>query len=191
MRALFGCLLQVGAQPLQLLLADRRHRIGHVVDHDEMHALVVERVVRLAEELLERLAVVERRVVLPGHEPHVLHLECAHDLAELGHAPASLLRVVGRMGQVAGEHHEIGLTRQPVDRRDRFLERSLRVRVDRSVLEAPVTVRELHEVEFVVRCGARRRHRGRATGHQDRTAQPGEPQEITPAQRFGFHDRSM
>ena len=37
-----------------------------------MHALVVEGVVGRAEEFLERLAGVERRVVLAGHEAHVL-----------------------------------------------------------------------------------------------------------------------
>jgi hypothetical protein len=101
-------------------------------------ALVVERVAGRAEELLERLPVVERRIVLARHEPHVLDLEGAHDVLEFGHPLAPLLRVVGRMGQVAGEHDEVGRTGHAVDRRDRLLERSLRVRVDRRALEAPV-----------------------------------------------------
>ena len=52
-------LFEVGREPLQLLVADQRARIGYVVQGDEVHALVVEGVVGLAKELLVGLAAVE------------------------------------------------------------------------------------------------------------------------------------
>ena len=39
-------------QPLELLLADVRGRVGNVIENDKVNALVVERVIRLAEKLL-------------------------------------------------------------------------------------------------------------------------------------------
>ena len=123
-------------------------RVGHVVEHDEVHALVVERVVRLAEELLVGLALVERRVVLAGHEAHVLHLEFADDVAEFRQALPALLGVVGGVREVAGEHDEVGLLLEAVDGGNGLFERPLGVGVGRS-FEAPVRVGQLHEIEIV------------------------------------------
>src|SRR6266550_3402157 len=53
---------EVGAEPLDLVVAQLAGRVGDVVDHDEVHALVIERVMRLAEELLERLGPIERGI---------------------------------------------------------------------------------------------------------------------------------
>ena len=50
--------LEVRGEPRELFVSDLRARIGDVVEDDEMNALVVECVMRLAEELLKRLAVV-------------------------------------------------------------------------------------------------------------------------------------
>src|SRR2546426_9311442 len=90
-----------------------------------MHALVVERVMRLTEELLVGLAAVEGSVVLSRHEADVLYLERADDLLEFGEALSPHLRVVGRMSQIAGEHDEVGLLGQAVDRCNCFFQRSL------------------------------------------------------------------
>ena len=84
MRASFGCFARSAASHASCSSPICAPRVGHVVDDDEVHALVVEGVVRLAEELLERLAVVERRVVLARHEAHVLDLEVGDDVLELG-----------------------------------------------------------------------------------------------------------
>jgi hypothetical protein len=65
-------LLEIGRQPGELLVAELGARIGNIVEYDEMHALVVERVVQGAEELLIGLALVERGIVLARHEAHVL-----------------------------------------------------------------------------------------------------------------------
>src|SRR6266576_665206 len=102
-------LLEVVGKPLQLLIAKRRARVRDVVERDEMHALVVERVARLAEEFLERLAAVERRVMLARHEMDVLDLELADDFLELRESPAPFLRIIGRMCEISGEHDEIRL----------------------------------------------------------------------------------
>jgi hypothetical protein len=118
---------------------------------------VVERVVRFAEQLAVRLAPVERRVVLAGHEAHILDVQLADDLLELGEAAAALLRVVGRVREIAGEHDEIGLLGKRVHRGHRLAQRPLRVRVRRP-LEAPVGVGHLHEVEVVHVVGPRGRH---------------------------------
>jgi hypothetical protein len=111
-----------------------------------MHALVVEGVVRGAEELLVGLALVERRVVLARHEPHVLHGERRDDLLEALQAGAALLAVVRGVGEVAGEDDEIRFGGEPVHGRHRFLERVLGVGVC-GALVAPMGVGELHEVE--------------------------------------------
>jgi hypothetical protein len=69
--------------PLQLLVAYQRARIGNVVQRVEMHARVVEGVVGLTEELPVGLVPAERSVVLAGHEADVLDLELADDFLEL------------------------------------------------------------------------------------------------------------
>ena len=46
----------------RLLVAEPRRRVGDVVEGDEMHALVVERVVRGAEGLLEGGAAIQRGI---------------------------------------------------------------------------------------------------------------------------------
>lgn len=61
-------LLEIGRQPGELCVAQPGARIGNIVEHDEMHALVVERVMRRAEEFPVGLAGVERGIVLARHE---------------------------------------------------------------------------------------------------------------------------
>src|SRR5437762_13952068 len=95
-------LLEVVGKPLQLRVAKRRAWIGDVVECDEMHALVVERIVRFTEEFLERFSAVERRIMLARHEPDVLDLELADDLLELREAPAPFLRLVGSVREITG-----------------------------------------------------------------------------------------
>lgn len=61
-------LLEIGRQPGELCVAQPGARIGNIVEHDEMYALVVERVMRRAEEFPVGLAGVERGIVLARHE---------------------------------------------------------------------------------------------------------------------------
>ncbi len=142
-------LLQVRGEPRQLLVADQGARVGDVVQRDEMHAFVVEAVVGGAEELLERLAIVEGSVVLPRHEAHGLDLELAHDGLEFRHALPALHRVVGRVREIAGEHDEVGLIVEGVHRGHGLLQSALGVWIG-GPFEAPVRVRELQEVELVL-----------------------------------------
>src|SRR5712691_11850936 len=102
-----------------------------------MHALVVEAVVARAEELLPRLPVVERGVVLSRHEANVLVPEALDDVAELGQAPPSLLRIVGGVREVAGEDDEVRLESEAVYRGDRLRQRAGRIRIDDRPVEAP------------------------------------------------------
>src|SRR5438046_10338338 len=90
-------LLEIVGKPLQLLVAERRAWIGDVVERDEMHALVVERIVRFTEEFLERFSAVERRIMLARHEPDGLDLELADDFLELREATAPFVRIVRRV----------------------------------------------------------------------------------------------
>ena len=92
---------------------------------------------RVAEEFVEGLAAIERRVVLARHEAHVLDLELADDLLELGKALAAQLRVVGGMRQVAGEHDEVRRLGQAVDGGDGFFQGAFGIGIGRA-LEAPV-----------------------------------------------------
>ena len=144
-----GWLFEVRRKPLQLLLADQRARIRYIVQRDEMHALVVERVMRLTEELLVRFTVIEGSVVLARHEADVLYLEFADDILELGKALPAHLRVVGGMSQVAGEHDKVGLLGQAVYGSNGLLQRPLGVGVGRA-FEAPVCIRQLNEIEVIV-----------------------------------------
>ncbi len=116
-----------------------------------MHALVVEAVVAGAEKLLPRLAVVERGVVFPRHEAHVLVLEPLDDVAELAEAPPSLFGIVRGVREVAGEDDEVRLELEAVHRSDRLRQRAARVGIHGRAVEAPVRVGKLDEVEVVFR----------------------------------------
>ena len=107
-----------------------------------------EAVVRRAEELAVGLAVIERGIVLAGHEADLFRAQAGDQLLELREAPAPLGTVVGGVREIAGEDDEVGLRIERVYRGDGFGQRARRVRVRRA-LEAPVRVRELHEEEFV------------------------------------------
>src|SRR5262249_13394695 len=111
-------------------------------ERDEVDPLVIEGVVRLPERLDERLATVERRIVLAGEEAQRLDLERGDDLLELREPLTPLLRVVGRARQIAREDEEVGLRLHRVERRHRLLQRELGIGVRRS-LETPVRIGEL------------------------------------------------
>ncbi len=164
-------------QPFQLLLADEAVRIGDVVQRDEVHALVVEAVEAVAEDVLVHLAVVQAGVVLAGNEAHVLDLQLADDGLELLHAALAFL-VVGRgVRQVAGEHDEVGLVIQAVDRGDGLAQRVVRFRIRRP-FETPVRIGHLHEGEVLAGRGHRPAPRTQAAG-QHRAAQAGKFEEVT------------
>src|SRR5215510_16183142 len=88
-----------------------------VIQRDEMNALVVEGVMKVAEEFLVGLAAIQRRVVLAGHKAHGLDPELTDNLLELGHPCAPHFGIVGGVGQVAGEDDEVRLLIEAVDRR--------------------------------------------------------------------------
>ena len=143
-----------------------------------MHAFVIEGVVGGAKELLERLAVVERRVVLPGHEAHGLDLELAHDGLEFRHALPALHRVVGGVREIAGEHDEVRLVVEVVHRPHDLLQGALGVRIGRP-FEAPMRVRQLQEVELVLVCT--QRHAGQGGGeHHAHAAEAGQLEKVPP-----------
>ena len=66
--------LQIVLEPSQLCAPDHGHRIGNVVERDEVNAFVVERVVQVAEELAVNDAGVGCGVVLARHELDHLQL---------------------------------------------------------------------------------------------------------------------
>ena len=146
-RLLLAELGEIGFQPGQLLVTDDRAGIGNVVDDDEMNALVIEGIVELAEEFLERLALIEGGIVLSGQVVNRLHLEPAGDVLEASHTLAAHLVVVRGVRQVAGEDDEVRLLVEAVDRCHGLLERTLGVRIDGRPCESPVGVGELNEVE--------------------------------------------
>ena len=171
-------LLQVGLEPAQLLLADAGGAIRHVVERDEVHALVIEGVMRRPEELLVGRPVIERGVVLAGHEAHIGIFQPARQVAEFRQPAAALAGIVGGVGQVAREHHEVRLRLEGVDRRDRLRQGAGGIRIDGGALESPVGVGELDEEELVlagaVRAGAARQPRG-----EHDAAQAGELDEVS------------
>src|ERR1700730_2176699 len=112
---------------------------------------MIKAVVELAEELLKRIASIERSVVFSGHEMDGLRLEPAGDVPELRHTVAPRVLVFRDVRQVPGEDHEVRLLFKTVDRCNGLLECSLRVGIDRRPVKAPVRVRELDEVELTSR----------------------------------------
>jgi hypothetical protein len=168
-------LLEIGGKPGELLVAELGRRVGDVVESDEVHALVVEGVVRGAEELLVGLAAVERGVVLARHEAHVLHRERRDDLAEALHALAADLGIVGGMGEIAGEDDEVRLLGQAVHGGHRLLQRVLGIGIC-SPAVTPVRVGELHEME-VAGLGASLAAREEPGGEGD-TGKAGKLEEI-------------
>src|SRR5260370_33353781 len=148
-----------------------------------MHSLVVEAVIAHTEERLVHGAVFERGIVFAGDEPHVLDLEIGDDGLELRHAALALLVVGGGMGEVAGEHNEVRLLREPVHRGDRALQGGLRLGVGRP-LESPVGVGHLDEEE-VLPCGQGTAPATEAGGEDD-AAEAGQPEEVLAIDR-GSH----
>src|SRR5476649_718505 len=175
-------LLEVGGQPRELLVAQLGARVGDVVERDEVHALVVERVVRRAKELLEGGALVERGVVLAGQEAHVLDVEGGDDFLEALHARAALGAVLGRVGQVTGEDDEVGLLRQAVHRDDGLFEGVLGVGIGRALV-APMGVRDLDEMEVAGRLGRRLVGREQACSECD-SSHAGELEKVATVDRF-------
>jgi hypothetical protein len=179
-----GPLREIGLHPGQLLVADARARVRHVVDRDEVHALVVERIVGFAEEFLVRGAAVQGRIVFARHEAHLLDLQGRDDVAELRHPAAPLDGIVGGVREVAGEDDEFRLLRQRVDAGDRLPQRVGGVRI-RGTREAPVGVRQLHEEEVLVGGGGRRAGGGCASDQARRVhGAPSEGKQFQQSRRF-------
>src|SRR5215470_8923307 len=143
---------EVRLQPLELRLADDSFRVRDIIQHYEMHALVIEGVMKIAEKFLISFAPIERRVMLSGHKAQGLDLELTGDLPELSHPLSSRFRIVRGMSQVAGEHDAVGLFIEAIDRRDGFLQRAPRVWVDFRTVKAPVGIGELDEIKFIRAC---------------------------------------
>ena len=140
-------LLQIARQPVDLRRPDGTFGVRDVVQRDEVHALVIEGVVRGAEVLLEHAARVLRRVVLAGQEAQVLDLKAARQTLEFGHALAADGGVVGCVRQVAGEDDEVRLRADGVDRLDRARQGHVGFRVGDARI-APVRVGQLQEEEL-------------------------------------------
>ena len=147
---------EVVLEPRELRLAQYRRRLRGVVEHDEVHALVIEGVVQRATEDFEvGLAAVERGVVLAVEVAHLRHREPGCDLLDLAQPRAAHGRIVGSLREVAGEHHEVRLRLERVDRGDRAQDRVAWLGVDLGVAVTPVDVGQLHEARNPRACRPR------------------------------------
>ena len=183
---------EVGFQPLDLPLAEDRRRIGGVVEHDEVDALVVEGVVeRPADDLLVRLAAVERGVVLALEEPDLGHGQRGGLLLEFAQTLSPHFRIVGRLRQVAGEDDEIGLLLECIDGCDGALERPACFRVHFWVRVPPVHVGELDEREVPLAAALPSELRAsRQAGGEYESADAGESHEVASAITLIVHGAS-
>ena len=152
------------------------------VEHHEVHALVVERVVRLAEELLPVVAHVEEPVVLADHHAH-RRLDVLENLG-------AEVELAGRaeLGEIAAEQDEVRLRVELVDVVHGAQERAHEALVDLPLVQ--VRVGDVGDAEALV--GLRVRHVDRHEGVQvlddavggggrrggDRHLQEGTPVEI-------------
>ena len=129
---------EVRLPPQQLRVAQNRGRVGRVVEHDEMNALVVKRVVhRATENLLIRLAAIKRRVVLARHVAY-WHVDSARHLAKLAEPGSTHFRVIRRVRQIPREHHEVGLVTQSIYGGNRLRHRASEIGIDRGIVVVPV-----------------------------------------------------
>jgi hypothetical protein len=143
---------QIGGQPVDLRVAHGTDWIRHVVERDEVHALVIERVVRGAEGLPVGGPRVPRGVVLSRHEVQRLHLQTGDDLLEFAQPLAAYGAVVGGVSQIAREHDEVGACRNPVHGFDGLLQGHVGLRIGHAAV-APMRVGELQEKEVGVPTG--------------------------------------
>src|SRR5215813_2410472 len=132
--------LQIGLKPVELSFANHRSGIGDIIEHDKVHSLVIESVIKLSEELLVRVTPIKRRIVLSSHEMNRLSFKAPGYVSEFGHPVASLLTILGYVREVAREHHEIRLLIEAIYRHDCLLQCSLRVGIDRRSVEAPMGI---------------------------------------------------
>ena len=137
---------QVIAQPAKLFRADLGLGARNVVEPDEVYAAVVKRIMCFAEVLAKQYAAIKPGVVLAGNKPQLGRLDSACNLPELGHARGVYIFVLGIVCEVAGEKHEFGCLRQPVDDFNRSLERCGARGIRRSV-EADMRIAELDKGE--------------------------------------------
>lgn len=193
---------EVFLEPIELSVAQVRLRIGDVVERDEVHALVVERIVRGSKVLLKRFAVIDRSVVLAREEVHVLDVQLGNDALELGHARAPQLGVVGRVRQIAGEDDEVRLPRGVVDGLHHLRQGLIRLRIGRALIP-PVGIGELKKEEIIgawAEAGMARRWRRRRTrrarrgaaeqvGREDDAAQAHQLEQVS-SMRIVFHGTS-
>src|SRR4030095_5527621 len=117
--------LEIGLKPVELSFANHRGGIGNIIKHNKVHALVIESVIKLSEELLIRVAPIKGGVVLSSHKMNCLRFQAARYVSKLGQPVASLLAILGDVREVSGEHHKIRLLIEAVHRDYRLLQRSL------------------------------------------------------------------
>ena len=99
--------LQIAGEPGELVFSHHSLRVRHVIQCHKMDALVVEALVRNAKVLLESGTLVRRGIMLARQEDRAQPRQWLDKLLELSHALATLGSVIGLMGQVSGEHHEV------------------------------------------------------------------------------------
>src|SRR5258708_25082733 len=170
--------LEVRFEPLQLVGPQfaEPFECGHVREADEVDVFVIETIPSAAFGVFSvtfqvHLAIVERCVMLAGHEEGLLGLCAFQDLIE-GVKFARL----GCVAQIACVNNEVGLLWQGVDLIDRRLERTGDVGI-RGLVEAHVAVADLDEVEFPLRrnhllADSLRRQYAAANGPDDAGSSP-------------------
>src|SRR3981081_1287820 len=135
---------QIRFQPSQLFGADLRFGTGNVVERDEVHAAMVERVMTVAEEFAVEGAAVKTRVVFTGDVLNQGHVQLFRNLLKLLHALHVDISVFGVMCKIAGEENEVRPLGQRIDHVDGALE-GLCAQWVRRAIESNVGVTELHE----------------------------------------------
>src|SRR5262245_62766220 len=164
---------EVRLQPFELRFADDSFRVRDIIQRYEMHALVIEGVMKIAEKFLIGFATVERSVMLSGHKAHGLDLELTGDLPELRHPLSSNFRIVRGVSQVAGEDDEVGLFFEDIDSNDGFLQCASRFRVDFRTVKAPVGIGKVDEIKFLSGCSINSDRLIAPAPSEDARAQPG------------------
>src|SRR5262249_44295159 len=138
---------------------------------------------------LERLTLVERRVVFAGEIVVRFHFELRGRVAHVGQALPAFLRIVGGVREISREGDEVRRARKRVHVGDRLVERHLGIRIHRRAREAPVQIGHLEEHEVLrVALGRSVAHAPQPRAEDDagdsRGGQARELDELAPVQVF-------
>src|SRR5215510_13339314 len=146
-----------------------------------MNALVIEGVMKIAEELLVGVSTIQRRVMFPRHEPHCFCFQLTDDVTEFSHAVSADVPIVGGLSEIACEHDKIRLLLKTVHGSHGLFQGPLRIRIDIRSVKTPVGIGQLDKIEGLALHLWSDAGANRGTGSEHSGAEARKLQKVTPS----------